>query len=44
MTTSTSIMSQVNTYLNETMTAIISGQKPITEFDTMARNNQEHGH
>lgn len=36
VTTSTSIMSQVNTYLNETMTAIISGQKPITEFDTMA--------
>lgn len=35
VTTSTSIMSQVNTYLNETMTAIISGQKPITEFDTM---------
>lgn len=32
---STSIMSQVNTYLNETMTAIISGQKPITEFDKM---------
>ncbi|MMZ70362.1 hypothetical protein D1872_333830 [compost metagenome] len=29
-------MSQVNTYLNETMTAIISGQKPITEFDKMA--------
>ncbi|WP_127548937.1 extracellular solute-binding protein [Paenibacillus amylolyticus] len=36
VTTSTSIMSQVNTYLNETMTAIISGQKPITEFDKMA--------
>lgn len=35
VTTSTSIMSQVNTYLNETMTAIISGQKPITEFDKM---------
>ncbi|QGG57083.1 MULTISPECIES: extracellular solute-binding protein [Paenibacillus] len=30
-----SIMSQVNTYLNETMTAIISGQKPISEFDKM---------
>ncbi|MDT9720324.1 extracellular solute-binding protein [Paenibacillus sp. ClWae2A] len=36
VSTSTSIMSQVNTYLNETMTAIISGQKPITEFDKMA--------
>lgn len=33
--TSTSIMSQVNTYLNEEMTAIISGQKPISEFDKM---------
>lgn len=31
----TSIMSQINTYLNETMTAIISGQKPISEFDKM---------
>ncbi|SEO61994.1 extracellular solute-binding protein [Paenibacillus sp. OK076] len=36
VSTSTSIMSQVNTYLNETMTAIISGQKPISDFDTMA--------
>lgn len=33
--TSTSIMGQVNTYLNETMTAIINGQRPITEFDKM---------
>lgn len=32
---STSIMSQVNTYLNETMTAIINGQKPISEFEKM---------
>ncbi|WHY17158.1 extracellular solute-binding protein [Paenibacillus sp. G2S3] len=32
---STSIMSQVNTYLNETMTAIINGQKAISEFDKM---------
>ncbi|NMO95462.1 extracellular solute-binding protein [Paenibacillus lemnae] len=32
---STSIMSQVNTYLNETMTAIINGSKPISEFDKM---------
>ncbi len=32
---STQIMSQVNTYLNETMTAIISGAKPIAEFDKM---------
>ncbi|GGF90214.1 sugar ABC transporter permease [Paenibacillus albidus] len=31
----TSIMSQINTYLNETMTAIINGQKPISEFDKM---------
>ncbi|WP_339846950.1 ABC transporter substrate-binding protein [Paenibacillus sp. FSL W7-1088] len=36
VSTSTSIMSQVNTYLNETMTAIISGQKLISDFDTMA--------
>ncbi|MEY8739535.1 hypothetical protein AB9M62_08030 [Bacillales bacterium AN1005] len=41
--TSTSIMSQVNTYLNETMTAIISGQKPITEFDTMAETIKSMG-
>ncbi|UOK63356.1 extracellular solute-binding protein [Paenibacillus sp. OVF10] len=43
VTTSTSIMSQVNTYLNETMTAIISGQKPITEFDTMAETIKSMG-
>ncbi|WP_145149458.1 extracellular solute-binding protein [Paenibacillus xylanexedens] len=43
VSTSTSIMSQVNTYLNETMTAIISGQKPITEFDTMAETIKSMG-
>ncbi|KAA8749904.1 extracellular solute-binding protein [Paenibacillus sp. UASWS1643] len=43
VTTSTSIMSQVNTYLNETMTSIISGQKPITEFDTMAETIKSMG-
>ncbi|MBT2285280.1 extracellular solute-binding protein [Paenibacillus polymyxa] len=43
VTTSTSIMSQVNTYLNETMTAIISGQKPITEFDTMVETINSMG-
>lgn len=32
----TSIMSQVNTYLNETMTAIINGSKPVSEYDKMA--------
>lgn len=32
---STSIMSQVNTYLNEEMTAIISGKKPVSEFEKM---------
>lgn len=31
----TSIMSQVNTYLNETMTAIINGSKPVSEYDKM---------
>ncbi|MEN1989059.1 ABC transporter substrate-binding protein [Paenibacillus hubeiensis] len=41
--TSTSIMSQVNTYLNETMTAIISGQKPITEFDAMVETIKSMG-
>lgn len=40
---STSIMSQVNTYLNETMTAIISGQKPISEFDKMAETIKSMG-
>lgn len=40
---STSIMSQVNTYLNETMTAIISGQSPITEFDTMVETIKSMG-
>ncbi|MFX3647213.1 MAG: ABC transporter substrate-binding protein [Paenibacillus sp.] len=43
VSTSTSIMSQVNTYLNETMTAIISGQKPITEFDTMVETIKSMG-
>ncbi|RAW15828.1 MULTISPECIES: extracellular solute-binding protein [Paenibacillus] len=43
VSTSTSIMSQVNTYLNETMTAIISGQKPISEFDTMAETIKSMG-
>ncbi|ASA20126.1 extracellular solute-binding protein [Paenibacillus donghaensis] len=40
---STSIMSQVNTYLNETMTAIISGQKPLTEYDKMVTTIQGMG-
>ncbi|MGG4142524.1 ABC transporter substrate-binding protein [Paenibacillus algorifonticola] len=41
--TVTSIMSQVNTYLNETMTAIINGQKPISEFDKMVETIKSMG-
>jgi putative aldouronate transport system substrate-binding protein len=36
-------MSQVDTYLNETMTAIINGQKPITEFDKMVETIKSMG-
>ncbi|AEI43091.1 extracellular solute-binding protein [Paenibacillus mucilaginosus] len=40
---STSIMSQVNTYINETMTAIISGKKPVSEYDTMVKTIKSMG-
>ncbi|MCL6604017.1 MAG: extracellular solute-binding protein [Paenibacillus sp.] len=41
--TNTSIMSQVNTYLNETMTAIISGKTPVSEFDKMVQTIKDMG-